>query len=94
MVYPYGFKAFKVKLLDIWRGRLHYYLELVVVLEAVWVFAVSSIGRTPGRFDVGNIPGLRTQDLQEGRRIKCPGPDLYVIRLAYETSFFCPVALE
>ena len=42
--------------------RLEDYLELVVVLQAIGVFTVTTVGRTPGWFYIGNLPRFRAQN--------------------------------
>src|SRR5690606_28961025 len=53
-------QRFQVQLLNIGRVRLEHHLELVVVLQAVGVFAVAAVGGPAGRLHVGGVPGFRT----------------------------------
>jgi hypothetical protein len=63
-----------------WRG-LEDHLELVIVLQAVGIFAVATVGRTPGRLDVGDVPGFRPENAQKGGGIEGAGAFFQVVGL-------------
>jgi len=64
------------------------------VLETVWIFTVPSVSRSPRWLHIGHVPRFRPKYLKKCRGIKCPGPNLNIIRLTDETPLFCPVILE
>ena len=57
----------EVEVLDCQRRRLENYLKLVVMLQAVGVVTVTTVGRAARRLNVGRTPGLRAQ------RAECSG---------------------
>ena len=84
----------QIDLLRIQRRRLEDDLKLVVVLETVRVLAVPAVRGAARRLDVGNPPGLRPQDAEEGGGVKRPRPDLDIVRLLDKTSFPGPERLQ
>ena len=64
------------------------------MLQAVRVFTVAAVSRPAGRLHVGDIPGLRPQNPQEGSRIEGAGTLFGVVRLLNNAPLFCPVALQ
>jgi hypothetical protein len=54
-------EASQVEVLEIIGGRLEHHLKLVVVLQAVRVLAVASVGRAARRLHVDRTPGLGTE---------------------------------
>src|SRR5690606_6635333 len=44
-----GLQRAEVQLLEVLRVRFQHHLELVIVLQAVGVFAITAVGRTTGR---------------------------------------------
>jgi len=69
-------------------------LELVVHLEAVGVLAVAPVVGTHGGLHVGHVPGLGTQNAQEGGRVHRPGADLGVVGLPEHGAALSPEGLE
>ena len=55
------FHALKVLFLNIKRRRFQNDLILVVMLQPVGIITVTTVSRPPGRLNISNIPGLRTQ---------------------------------
>jgi hypothetical protein len=93
-VHAEGLEAFQIKSLRVLRGGLDDRLELVVVLEAVGVLAVSPVGRPPRRLDVSGLPRLGPKRLEESRPVKRPRALLEVVRLDNEAAPLGPEVLE
>ena len=84
----------QVKLLRVAGVGLEDDLELVVHLHAVGVFAVAPVVGADGWLDVGDIPGLGTQDAQRGGGVERAGADLGVIGLPDQTTVARPEILQ
>jgi hypothetical protein len=84
----------EIDLLDIQRGGFHDHLILIIVLKPIGILAVSTIGGTAGRFDIGHSPWFRAQGPEESGRVKRPGPHLCIIRLLNHTPLICPESLQ
>jgi hypothetical protein len=84
----------EVEVKDVHGGGLHYYLELVIVLEPIGVLAVAAVGWTTGGLYIGNVPGFGSKDAKEGGRIEGAGPFLAVIGLLNNAPLFCPIPLQ
>src|SRR3546814_18211228 len=57
-------KAAEIQFLQIGRGWLHDHLILVIMLQAIGIFAIASIGRAAAWLDIGAVPFVRTQRSQ------------------------------
>src|SRR3546814_6354991 len=53
-------KAAEIQFLQIGRGWLHDHLILVIMLQAIGIFAIASIGRAAAWLDIGAVPFVRT----------------------------------
>ena len=89
-----GFERVEVKLLRITRIGFQDDLKLGVLLETIWVLAITSIVRTDRGFDVGDVPRLWSEDTQEGGGVHCPRADLGIVGLRDGASVGCPELLE
>ena len=74
--------------------RFEDHLELVVVLPAVRILAKPTIGRAKGRLDIGDIPRLRAENAQEGRRIHRARAHFSMVRLPDQTALVGPELLQ
>src|SRR3546814_6226650 len=61
-------KAAEIQLLQVRRGWLHDHLILVIMLQAIGIFAIASIGRAAAWLDIGAVPLVRTQRSQRRDR--------------------------
>ena len=93
-VEPDGLEAVQIELLDILGRGLHDHLVLVIVLQAVGVFAVAAVGGAPARLHVGHVPGLRPQGPEQGGGIEGAGPHLDIVGLPDEATLIRPEALQ
>ena len=64
------------------------------MLQAVGIFAVATVGRTPRRLDVDRPPGLGAERTQGGRRVEGPCADLEVVRLQQDAALVGPEPLQ
>ena len=91
---PEGLQAVEIDLLDIQGGRFHDDLVLIIVLKPIGILSVSAIRGTPGRLDIGHIPGLGAQGPEKGGRVKSSGTHLRIIGLLNHTPLIRPEPLE
>jgi len=84
----------EVKVEDLQGGGLHDYLELVIVLEPVGVFAVAAVGGTAGRLNVGHVPGLGPEDAEKSSGVKGAGTFFAIVGLLNDATLFCPIPLQ
>ena len=91
---PEALEGVEIELLDVQRRRLQEDLILIVVLQAVGVFAVATVRGPPGRFHIGNLPGFRSQGPQKGGRVEGSGAHLDVVGLLDHASLRGPVPFE
>ncbi len=73
--------------------RLQDHLELVVVLHAVGVFAVTAVGGPAGGLDVRRFPRLRAENAKKRGRMEGPCPNLGIIRLVENAALRGPELL-
>jgi hypothetical protein len=88
------FQRIQVKLLDVRWVRLHHHLKLVVMLQAVGVFAVAAIGRSTRWLHIGGIPGFGTECAQEGGGVKGAGAHFHIVGLQYHAALLGPILLQ
>ena len=84
----------QIDFLNIIGRRFHDDLKLVVLIQTVWIIAVTSVIRTAGRFHIRHIPRLRPDSSEKRRRIHRPRPFLYIIRLLQYAAPRRPELLE
>ncbi len=89
-----GFQRAEVQLLEVLRVRLQDHLKLVVVLQAVGVLAVATVGGAAARLDVGGVPGLRADGAEEGGGVEGAGAHFHVVGLQHHAALLCPVVLQ
>ena len=83
-----------VQLQDVLRVRLHHHLVLVIVLQAVRVGAVATVGGSARWLHIRGRPRLRTKRTQERGRMKRASADFDVERLQQHAALTPPVAIE
>ena len=83
-----------VQLLEVERRRFEDDLELIVVLQAHGVFAVTTVTRTAAWLHVGGVPALGTDCPQEGGGVKGARAHFHVERLDDDAALFCPEMLQ
>src|SRR5579871_4564262 len=89
-----GGERLQIKLLQVRRRWLHDDLELVIVLQAVGVFAITAVLRPPRRLHISGVPSLRPQRPQGGCGVKGTGAHLHVIGLQDDAALLRPEALQ
>ena len=87
-------QRFQVEVLDVRRRRFEDHLKLVVVLQAIRVFAIAAVLRPPRRLHIGGVPRLGTERAQRGRGVKGAGADFHVIGLQDHAAVIRPITLE
>src|SRR5690606_16982161 len=87
-------QRFQIQVLDILGIGLQCPLRLIVVLQAVGVFAIAAIGRATRRLNIGGVPGLGTHGSQEGGSVEGTGAHFHVVGLQYHAALLRPVALQ
>ena len=75
-------KALKIQILRIRRRRFQHHLILKIMLKAIRIISISSIGWSSTGFNIGGTPGLRADRAKKCRRIKRPSPFFSIIRLS------------
>jgi hypothetical protein len=76
-----------------WCGFKHN-LILVIVLQTVWVFAVSPVFWAARGLNVGRAPGLGPNGTQEGRGVRGAGTDFHIVGLQQGAALLVPIVLE
>jgi hypothetical protein len=89
-----GLQTIEVDFLNVERRRFDDDLILIIVLEAIGILTISTIGWTARWFNISHPPWLRAQDPEEGCRVESPGTYLNIIRLLNHTSLICPESLK
>ena len=84
----------EIQLLHVCRIGLENHLELVVMLQAVRVLAITTVTRSTAGLHIGGMPGLGSDGTQECCRVKGPGTHFHVIGLEQYTALFCPITLQ
>src|SRR3974390_1669830 len=84
----------EVEVEDVQGRRLHDYLELVIMLEAVGILAIAAVGGTARRLHVGHVPRLGAEDAEKRSRVEGAGPLFAVVRLLNYAPLFGPVPLQ
>ncbi|MNI32956.1 hypothetical protein D3C73_868820 [compost metagenome] len=93
-VYAQRLQRTDVQVQDVGRRGLEHHLELVIVLQAVRVFAVAAILGATRRLHVGGAPRLRADRAQERGRVRGTGADFHVVGLQQGATLLVPVFLE
>jgi len=83
-------KTLQIEILDVSRGRFHYYLELIVVLQAVRILAIAPVSRPAGRLNICYVPCIRPEDTQKSGRVKGSRTYLHIKRLMENTPLIGP----
>jgi hypothetical protein len=80
--------------LDVNRSWLKYYLKLRVLIEAVRIFAIPSVGWPAARLNIGYAIGFPPDHPKEGLRVHGARAYFYVVRLLQQASAFNPKILQ
>ena len=84
----------QVQFLEVVRVRLQDDLELVVVLQAVRVFAVAAVSRATTGLHVSGVPGFRADGAQKRGSVESAGAYFHIVGLKYHATLLGPVLLE
>ena len=87
-------KATQIQVNDVNGRGLEHNLVLMVLMQAVGVFAVAGVLRATGRLYVGGAPRFGTKGPQERGRMRGACPDFDVNRLQQSTALFIPILLQ
>jgi hypothetical protein len=87
-------EAVYINILNVFRGRFHDDLKLIVMLETVRILAVATVGGPPGGLDIRGVPGFRPETAKQGGRVKCTRAHLHVVRLLDDTAPVRPEFLQ
>jgi hypothetical protein len=93
-VNPEACQTREIKILNIVRRRLQHDLILIIMLQAIRVFAIATIGRTSAWLRIAGSPRLRPQRPQEGRRMEGAGAHFNVIGLMDDAAFVGPKTMK
>jgi len=88
------FERAQIQLQDVGRCRFQHHLVLVVVLQAVGVFAVAAVFGAPARLHVSGLPGLGANGAQEGRGVAGARTHFHVVGLQQRAALCVPIGLE
>ncbi len=86
------FERTEVEIDDVGRRRLQHHLELVVVLQAVRILAVTAVLWPARGLYVGGTPRLRTDRAQKRRCVRSASADFHVVGLQDCAAAFAPIA--
>ncbi len=89
-----GFERTEIERLQVGRARFDQNLILVIMLQAVRVFAIAAIGGAARGLHIGRGPGLRAQGAQGGGGVKGARAHLHVIGLKHGAALRRPVGLK
>ncbi|RWX43299.1 hypothetical protein H206_02897 [Candidatus Electrothrix aarhusensis] len=89
-----SFQTLQVHLLHIARRGFDHHLVLIIMLEAVGIFAVAPVSGAAGGLHIGGLPGFRPQGLEQSGRVKGSGTDFHVIGLHNNATGRGPVAIQ
>src|SRR4051794_7008657 len=89
-----GAQRFNVEVLNLERRRLEDHLELMKLLRAVGVLAVTPVGRAARRLDEGDVPRLGAEGAEERGWVVGAGADLGVVRLHEQATTLRPELLK
>ena len=89
-----GFQAFQVKFLRALGRRLDQHLKLVIMLHAIRVFAITTVGRTAARLHVSSAPHIGTQRAKRCCRMERAGAHLVIVRLQHHATLLGPETLQ
>ena len=84
----------QVQLLHVGRIGLEYDLKLVVMLQPVRIFAITTVARASTGLYIGGVPRLRANGAQESGGMKGAGTHFHIVGLEQYTALFCPVTLQ
>jgi len=87
-------QTLQVQRLNIVGRRFQDDLILIVVLHAIWIFAIPSVRRTPARLRIGGPPGLRTKGPEKRARVKSSCAHLQIIGLINDAALLSPIVMQ
>ena len=74
--------------------RLEDHLVLVVMLQTIRIFAITTIGWPAGRFDVGGVPRFRADGAQKGGGVERTGAFFKVVGLSQGAATRRPILVQ
>ena len=88
------FQRTQIQFLNIQWRRFDDDLKLVIVLQAIGIFAVTPVCRAARGLHIGGTPRLRANRAQKGGGVKRARTDLHVIRLQQHATLGSPIILQ
>ena len=89
-----GAVALEKQRLRIGRARLHDRLILIVMLQAIGVFAIAAVARAPARLHVGRAPRRRAEGAQGRRRVERARAHFDIVRLQDDAALLRPEGVQ
>ena len=89
-----GAVAFQHQGLGIGRARFHNDLVLIIVLQAVGVFAVTAVAGAAAGLHVGGAPWLGPEGTQRGGGVEGAGAHFQVVRLQDDAALRRPKGVQ
>ena len=89
-----GIKTADIEADEVRGAGLQDHLELVIMLQAVRVFAVTTIGRPPARLHITGVPVIGPKAAKRGGGVEGAGPHFQIERLQDYTPLIAPILLE
>ena len=89
-----GFERTDIEIDDVRRRRLEHHLILVIVLQAVGVFAVAPVLGAARGLHIGGAPGLGAKGAQEGGGVRGAGAHFHVVGLQERAALPVPIGLQ
>ncbi len=87
-------QGIEIQFLNIVRRRFEQNLKLIVVLQAIGVFAVAAVGGPPTGLHIGGVPGFRTDGPQKGGRMESARAHCHVQGLQHHATMGRPEVLQ
>ena len=81
-----GFETPKIELLDVCGRGFQNDLILEVLVEAIGILTVATVGWSPRRLHVGDAIGCRTEHAKKCLRMHCARTDLGIVRLLQDAA--------
>ena len=86
----HGGERFQIDVLDVGRRRFQNHLHLVMLFEAIGIFAVAPVGGTARRFDIGDLVWFGTEHAKKRFRMHGAGADFNIVRLLQHAASLPP----
>ena len=88
------FQRTEVQFQDIGGRRFQHDLKLIVMLQAVGVFAIAAILGAARGLHVGSSPGLGAKRAKKSGGMRSAGANFHVIRLQQRATLLAPIMLQ